>query len=109
MRGVDIGSTRDRQLEAVLRPLLLGFRVRHADADDRPRATLPEILRLREWAHHVDAEEHCQETTGCCEIAALDRAMRQELGLDQRLGATHDTHLRVHAIQCWSPFSRSAV
>src|SRR5215467_2784833 len=84
MRGVDIGGARHRQLEAILRPLLLGFRVGHADADDRPRAALREILRLLQRAHHVDAEKLGQETARRREIAAFNGAVREELGRDQR-------------------------
>src|ERR1051325_1561416 len=61
VRRVDLGGARDRELEAVLRPLLLVLAL-DADADHRPRPALPQILRLRQRADHVDrSEEHTSE------------------------------------------------
>src|SRR5262249_38094553 len=49
-------------------------------------AALPQVLRLRQRPDHVDAEELVEEAARRRDVVAFERAVREQLGIDQRGG-----------------------
>ena len=90
--GIDFGVGADRKLEVILRALLLGVTVLHADADDGPRTALPHVLRLLQRANDVEAEKLGEKFARRLEVRAFDCAVREQFVVDD---GGYGSHLRV--------------